>query len=453
MSKQASSLSLLIITLLVSVSIAGQSFTATVEKPKDGALDAELSVIVTNTSDDGPGSLRQAIRDSASGGTISFSSFFSQPQTITLTTGELAIGNINIVGPGADLLTISGNNSSAVFRVSNLGTVQFSGMTITEGAGRAIYLPFGGRLTLDAMVVYGNTGSSVGSGLYGFASSLTILNSTFYGNSPSAIYNDESSLIVSNSTISGNLGYGIISLGDATITNSTITNNASGGIFLFSTATISSSIIAGNLNNATQPDVVVSTGFGVPGVISNGFNLIGNRGVAVFNGSGDQAGTSSEVFIPQLGPLQNNGGTMPTHLPRPGSRAIDGGNSSGLTTDQRGTGFLRIVDLLRTNAFGGDGSDIGSVELQTEPPPTTATISGRLRRPAGTSLANTRVYLLDQQGQIRTSTSSSFGEFRFAALPVGQNYSLGVSSKRYRFAARSLFLDSNIADLNLVGLE
>ncbi|MFT3746186.1 MAG: choice-of-anchor Q domain-containing protein [Pyrinomonadaceae bacterium] len=440
--------------LFISVRIAGQSPTLSVEKPEDGTRNAELSaVIVTNSNDDGPGSLRQAIRDAGAGGTVGFSALFSQPQTITLTTGELVVGNINIVGPGADLLTISGNNSSSVIQVLNSGPVQISGMTITKGYVRGIYLPFGGRLTLDGMVVYGNSGSSQGSGLYGFASALTVSNSTFYGNSTSAIYNDESTLTVTNTTISGNVGYGIISLGQATITNCTITNNALGGMLSYSGATVGSSIIAGNLNNANQPDVVHSGGSSAPPIVSNGYNLIGNRGSVSFNGPGDQAGTSLGLLSPQLGLLRNNGGPTPTHLPLPGSRAIDAGNSSGLTNDQRGTGFLRVVDLIRANAPGGNGSDIGAVELQTEPPLATAGIFGKLRRPSGNVLSNTRVYLVDQQGQIRNTTSSSFGEFSFTGLPVGQTYSLGVLSKRYRFAAQSLFLDTNIGDLNLIGLE
>ena len=452
----------LLLSLLLTGFIVGDGSTGYVTIAASGigvsdraptSVQEALVVVVANTNDDGPGSLRQSIRDAGIGGTVSFSSLFSQPQIITLMTGELVVGNMNIVGPGADLLTISGNNSSSVIRISNVGPVQLSGMTITKGLGRGIHLPFGGRLTLDGMVVYANTGNSPGSGLYGFASALTISNSTFYGNSPSAIYNDESSLILTNSTISGNLGYGIVSLGQTTITSSTITNNALGGILSYSGATVGSSIIAGNINNANQPDIVLSSGLSGPPIISNGYNLIGNRGSVVFNGPGDQAGTSSGVFNSQLGPLQNNGGTMPTHLPMPGSRVIDAGNSSGFTNDQRGTGFLRVVDLLRANAPGGNGSDIGAVELQTEPPIVVAGISGRLRRPAGNALSNTRVYLIDLQGSTRTATTSSFGEFSFTGLPVGQTYSLVVASKRYRFAAMSLFLDANIFDLNLVGLE
>jgi uncharacterized repeat protein (TIGR01451 family) len=67
-----------------------------------------------------------------------------------------------------------------------------------------------------------------------------------------------------------------------------------------------------------------------------------------------------------LGPLADNGGPTPTHLPLPGSPAIDQGTSDtllifGLATDQRGS--ARTVDDLNiANAFLGDGTDIGAVE-------------------------------------------------------------------------------------------
>jgi len=65
---------------------------------------------------------------------------------------------------------------------------------------------------------------------------------------------------------------------------------------------------------------------------------------------------------PQLGPLQNNGGPNPTLSPLPGSPAIDRANNFGVATDQRGA--PRPFDFSSiTNAVGGDGSDIGAVEL------------------------------------------------------------------------------------------
>ncbi|MGH7263760.1 MAG: choice-of-anchor Q domain-containing protein [Candidatus Rokuibacteriota bacterium] len=85
----------------------------------------------------------------------------------------------------------------------------------------------------------------------------------------------------------------------------------------------------------------------------------------------DFAVGSSNNFIgtadgnPRLGPLQDNGGPTFTMAPFPGSPLIDTGDNAlaaaeGLTTDQRGAGFARIVD--------GDGAgpatvDRGAVEV------------------------------------------------------------------------------------------
>src|SRR5262249_33927749 len=87
---------------------------------------------VTNLNDSGPGSLRYAIGQANSTygiNTITFAPtvFGTQPQTITLTTGEIdlttmALGALTIQGPGANLLTISGNRVSQVFGI-NPGTL------------------------------------------------------------------------------------------------------------------------------------------------------------------------------------------------------------------------------------------------------------------------------------------------------------------------------------------
>ena len=70
---------------------------------------------VTNTNDSGAGSFRQAISDVGSGEEITF----SVTGMITLTSGQLEIDkNMTITGPGADQLSISGNNSSRVFMIS-----------------------------------------------------------------------------------------------------------------------------------------------------------------------------------------------------------------------------------------------------------------------------------------------------------------------------------------------
>lgn len=111
---------------------------------------------VTNTDDDGLGSLRNAIAQANDNDNspavvdiIDFGPLFTTPQTILLTSGELTISeSLTINGPGADLLTIdaSGNDltplvkdgkGSRVFNIDdggfNLINVTLDGLTITGG--------------------------------------------------------------------------------------------------------------------------------------------------------------------------------------------------------------------------------------------------------------------------------------------------------------------------------
>jgi predicted outer membrane repeat protein len=429
------------------------------------------NVVVTNNNDTGPGSLRQAIADVASGGTITFSSLFSGPevaQTITLTNGQLVISkNMAITGPGANLLTISGGGAGRIFFISVEGiTVSLSGMTITGGnvqIGGGI--SNAGNLTVSECHVTGNT-ASLGGGLYSDGT-LTLLRSTVSNNtatSPSTGggIDGEGTLTVTDSTFSGNSapngnnnGGAIWATNTTTITNSTITNNtaagasSAGGIYRFNqTVTIRNSIIAGN--GSATPDIFA---VGNTGIASNGYNLIGNRGTIVFSGTADQAGDAGTPLNPMLGPLQNNGGSTPTHALVAGSPAFDAGNSSGSFNDQRGPAFLRVVDLLVGNASGGDGADIGAYEAQSEPGPVFAAVSGKILTPSGLALRNTVVTLIDSQSVRRIATTGSAGIYTFENVATGQTYVMTVSSKRYRFAARTVDINGNLTNLDFVGLE
>jgi parallel beta-helix repeat protein len=441
-----------------------------------------LDFIVTNTNDSGAGSLRQAVIDAnaaAGSNTIGFdSTVFSVPRTITLTSGHIqlaagTIGSAHIYGPGAHLLTISGNNNSKIF--TNLAsTVSMSEMTLTGGnglnastgntLGGAIYN--NGHLTLNNLIIRGNSATVDGGGLYTAVSSTIVCNdclvtqniansdnnatgsgggayargsitfnrstisynttlgtnrdggglasgqsnslasirdsnvvgntaalgggigvgssgqfqsirSTISGNQATsthggAIMVTSGNLEIQNSTISGNTaagsggaiyrtGAGPIT-GGGSITLSTIVNNRAsapgGGLYnaasINAHITVRSSILANNTDNGTAPDL-----FGT--ITSGGFNLIESVQGATINGDTSTNITGTD---PDLGPLQNNGGTTLTHMPNPGSPVIDKALFHFLAEDQRGN--LRPFDNPSIpNASGGDGSDIGSVEVDS----------------------------------------------------------------------------------------
>jgi hypothetical protein len=108
-------------------------FVPRLESLEDRMLPSTLTVL--NNLDSGTGSLRAAITSAKSGDTILFASSLNG-QTITLTSGELAISkSLDIEGPGASFLAVSGNNAFRVFDVSQGLTVTIAGMTVTHGVG------------------------------------------------------------------------------------------------------------------------------------------------------------------------------------------------------------------------------------------------------------------------------------------------------------------------------
>src|SRR5262249_45374405 len=94
------------------------------------------TVTVLNNLDSGAGSLRDAITHAKNGDTIVFAPRLTG-QTITLTSDDLAINNsLDIEGPGASLLAISGNDTNRVFDISEGNSVTIAGLTITHGRAR-----------------------------------------------------------------------------------------------------------------------------------------------------------------------------------------------------------------------------------------------------------------------------------------------------------------------------
>ena len=127
-------------------------------------LRALLSTFtVTNANDSGPGSLRQQILVAPAGSTIRFANAL-KGQTIVLSTGALSVNkNVDIEGPGASQLSVSGGGLSQVIDVAAGTTVTIAGLTITGGVdndGIGGGIMNAGNLTLKNDSVTGNLASS-----------------------------------------------------------------------------------------------------------------------------------------------------------------------------------------------------------------------------------------------------------------------------------------------------
>lgn len=367
------------------------------------ASDINPTLIVTTTADTNanntcspanPCSLRDAIT-AANNSAPDDAIYFAVTGTITLNTnGALPRldSNMQILGPGANALTVKRDSAAASFRIFKINsgkTVTISGLTITggiadDGLGGGIF-NFGGSLTANNCTIRGNS-ASVGGGIYNDFATLTVNSCTISGNSADlggGILNDgknnPATVTINNSTLSGNsatnLGGGLYNNGNTggsatlMINNSTISGNSAsnlgGGIYNDGSAAgsatlkIAATVLkagASGANIANASGTVTSLGYNLSSDAAGGDGTTGPGGL--LNQTGDQRNTD-----PKLGPLQDNGGPTFTHALDCSSPAINRGkNFATATTDQRGPGFARTFGAAAVS--GGDGTDIGAFEVQ-----------------------------------------------------------------------------------------
>jgi CSLREA domain-containing protein len=384
-----------------------------------------IVVNVLSDSDDGACtvndcSLREAIKQANATGDSTITFIFPLEGVIQLTSALPDVQrSIALIGPGADKLTVQRSTApnTPAFRIfsfapqGNIDLVigansSITGVTIANGLsddasgarGGGVFNSFFSSLTLEGVHVRDNLASGAnasGGGIHN-EGSLIVRNSTISGNTaldPSPVYGGDGGGISSNTdsvgltgrliqvincTVSGNSADGPgggISLHKARtdaasgIFNSTIAFNTAGslagGLSVQDSSSgqdqvrLRSSIISNNTGRNGVADDLQSA----RPVISDGFNLVRARDPGSLDAGGWQPTDLAAGTDPLLQPLASNGGPMPTHRLGAGSPAIDKGIAGGLSTD--GRGFARTFDNPSiANADGGDGSDIGAVEIQ-----------------------------------------------------------------------------------------
>ena len=272
------------------------------------------------------------------------------------------------------------------------------------GYGGAMQIFDGPTVTIENSTFRNNTAAVNGGGIYMLNASVTLTGCTLTDNGAhqgGGIYVPAgSTLTVSATTIATNsagIGGGISNAGTATLTNTTLSGNTAfgaitvgtgygGAIENSGTLTLTNITLSGNAADFGDHPEILATG-GIynsnPGTVSLTNTLLakGAKGANCserFGGNSNLSddGTCGFTFDsftrdnvpPLLGPLANNGGPTQTHLPLPGSPAIDHGTDSGApATDQRG--------VHRPQA---SGFDVGAVEVAPSDVSTTlANISTR----------------------------------------------------------------------------
>ena len=311
--------------------------------------------VVTNSADSGPGTLRSAITNAASGAVITFDPSLSGA-TITLANTLTVNTNLTIDAsalPGG--LQINGNGAVTVFNVASTAIVVMNSLTITNGYtatnSATIYVGGGGidnygTLTLTNCTLSGNSAFYAGGGIFNNGT-LTLNQCTLSGNSASGgggIFNLYL-LTLNQCTLSGNsaagYGGGINNHkyeGTATTLNQcTLSGNSAssgGGIYNYfeGILTLNQCTLSGN----SATDILSGCGGGIYNLLEgtltlNQCTLTGNS--AYYDGGG--------IFNRRDGTLALNQCTL------------SGNNYGGISYYQAGT-----LAMTNTIVAGNSGVDI-----------------------------------------------------------------------------------------------
>ncbi|MBN2023417.1 MAG: tandem-95 repeat protein [Pirellulales bacterium] len=199
------------------------SYRAVNEPWASDVVDVVISVIsstsiVVTTAEDGIDgdlspedvSLREALEMASPGAVIQFSAgLMDQVIRLNAADGPLAASDVQIVGLGAEHLTIDGGGRCRVFEVD--GASLIAHLSITGGLNSGVYVASDATLTVDNCVISGNV-SFGGSGIFNNGGTVAVVDSRVANNA------------VTSYAFTG--GGGILNRGDMTITRSVISQNS-----------------------------------------------------------------------------------------------------------------------------------------------------------------------------------------------------------------------------------
>ncbi|MBE9028474.1 CHAT domain-containing protein [filamentous cyanobacterium LEGE 11480] len=287
-------------------------------------------------------SLFQGNTSSSNGGAIQI----DDTSTATVTNNSRLLNNQANGQGGA--IAVNGSLS--------LDTVLLQGNT-AAGAGGGLFLGgTGGTVSIRSTTVNANTSlGGPGGGLsHQGGQTTTIVDSLFNSNVASGNRNGGAldlfptvggtTVQIENTTLSsnrgGNFGGALSQAGtvQTTLNNVTVANNTAstgGGLanVFGASLTVQNTIVAGN-TAANDADIAGS-------ITSLGNNLVQNRATSTGYVSADLADGTDPLLLS----LANNGGLTLTHAVRANSLAVNGGNASATAADQRGLAAIGQRDI------------------------------------------------------------------------------------------------------------
>ena len=328
---------------------------------------------VTSTADSGMGSLRAEIAAADSGDKIVFGHAVLG-QTIKLASQLTIDKSLDIEGPGAEQVTVSGNNVTRVFDIKGAVKVTLAGLTITNGlavstspslpgeGGGGIENEAGATLNLRDDTIANNTAYGVGGGLWNrIGATVSIKDVLFTGNKAfgSLNFNEpEEGFAAGDGTTEGGA---IENDGTATVRDSCFTDNlaqgATGGAFDAAHGGAIEANGALTLSGSTFTGNKVRGGDGSAGGTGadGGAGGQAEAGAVAISGNLNTGDVSDCVFIGNQS-IGGNGGA--------GGAGANGGNggvgAAGALDQANGTITVARCTFIGNEATGGVGGTGGT---------------------------------------------------------------------------------------------
>ena len=119
---------------------------------------------------------------------------------------------------------------------------------------------------------------------------------------------------------------------------------------------------------------------------------------------------------------------------------------------------FRMTSDASTAAGADSGWYIDNLVINSYAAPSTSagvSVSGRVLTANGEGIRGVKMTVTDSRGNIRTATTSSFGNYNFSDLSAGETYALTANSKRYRIneSSRIVMPQENVSDLDFIAEE
>lgn len=351
-------------------------------------------LVVRAQADGLPGSLNYALANLSNNDVITFA-LPSYPATIRLPGSAATVINRNVTlkGPGANLLTISGDGNGdlvpdrQLFRIRS--RVTFEGLTFARGTasfGGAFLVESNGFLILHQCSVVDSVASQYGGAIDVDGGQLTLDGCYIARNSVNAdtgmsgagvsVYSDKEITIV-NTTFAGNQQLNPDGDGGSALVVQNLTPSTPMSAF------VTHATFVGNTDASDTASAALSVDFGTRiRPLNSVFNDLSGRNIDVA-GAGEfvsrggntcddstltlnlQQGQSGDVFLlnhptdvtgtdAQLAPINAAGDPTPFAEPLPGSPVIGIGQPAGVPLDQRGILRQGLADAgaVEHNAFG-----------------------------------------------------------------------------------------------------